>query len=323
MTAISESAGAWRPTVELAGLPAERTAKPATPAQPAAPAAADNDGFKLFGEDGFTFFDFLDIINPLQHIPIIGTLYRQLTSDHIDPGSRVIGSTLFFGPLGTFASVGDEMVRDITGKDVGEHMIAYFDGQAPGQGRVAEAKTAVVADAGMPIVPVAATVAPAPAGGVDPVTTWAMNEMAYRKSMAERVQSSLPAPVSAVATAATAYQRTAAEPSVGGVNAAPQAAFIDSAHRRVGNPAARQASSAIRSARGGASLYAAASYGRLGVNADRGGDRDEPAARPAPSGAIAADGGWFTETMLSAHRKYQDATGRDLSAPARAVDLRN
>ena len=28
--------------------------------------------FQAFGADGFTFLDFLDVINPLQHIPLVG-----------------------------------------------------------------------------------------------------------------------------------------------------------------------------------------------------------------------------------------------------------
>ena len=50
---------------------------------PAGAVAAEKP-FTLFGEDGFTFADFLDIINPLQHIPVLSTLYRHLTGDTID-----------------------------------------------------------------------------------------------------------------------------------------------------------------------------------------------------------------------------------------------
>ena len=53
--------------------------------------AGDNEAFQAFGEDGFTFADFIDIINPLQHIPVVATIYRAMTGDDIDPGSRVAG----------------------------------------------------------------------------------------------------------------------------------------------------------------------------------------------------------------------------------------
>ena len=45
----------------------------------------------FFGEDGFNFFDLLDIINPLQHIPILSGLYRKITGDEISPGARMMG----------------------------------------------------------------------------------------------------------------------------------------------------------------------------------------------------------------------------------------
>ena len=52
------------------------------------------DQFQAFGADGFTFLDFIDMINPLQHIPLVGSAYRELTGDEIDPASRVIGGTV-------------------------------------------------------------------------------------------------------------------------------------------------------------------------------------------------------------------------------------
>ena len=55
----------------------------------------------MFGEDGFTFADFVDVINPLQHIPLVSQAYRAITGDEISPGSRLAGATLFGGPVGT------------------------------------------------------------------------------------------------------------------------------------------------------------------------------------------------------------------------------
>src|SRR3546814_15608721 len=40
----------------------------------------------LFGKAGFSFGDFLDIINPIQHIPIVPTIYRAITGDTSQPG---------------------------------------------------------------------------------------------------------------------------------------------------------------------------------------------------------------------------------------------
>ena len=61
--------------------------------------------FKPFGDDGLTFGDVIDVINPLHHIPVIGTIYRKLTGDTIDPAIRVAGGALFGGPIGAAFSV--------------------------------------------------------------------------------------------------------------------------------------------------------------------------------------------------------------------------
>jgi hypothetical protein len=50
-------------------------------APPSANFVREDTGF--FGEDGFGFDDFLDIINPLQHLPPISLVYRELTGDEI------------------------------------------------------------------------------------------------------------------------------------------------------------------------------------------------------------------------------------------------
>ena len=42
-------------------------------------------------EEGITFGDVVDIINPLQHIPIVSTIYRMATNDDAGMGSRILG----------------------------------------------------------------------------------------------------------------------------------------------------------------------------------------------------------------------------------------
>jgi hypothetical protein len=84
--------------------------------------------FQAFGVDGFTFLDFLDVINPLQHIPLVGNMYRSLTGDEIDPGSRIAGSTLFGGPIGTVVALANVTIEQKTGQDIGGHMITLLSG---------------------------------------------------------------------------------------------------------------------------------------------------------------------------------------------------
>jgi hypothetical protein len=53
----------------------------------------------------FGFADLLDMINPLQHIPIVSSVYRHFTGDTVKPPSKIIGGGLFGGPIGAVASL--------------------------------------------------------------------------------------------------------------------------------------------------------------------------------------------------------------------------
>ena len=90
-----------------------------------------------WGEDGFTFGDLLDLINPLQHLPIISTLYRKFTGDEIAAGPRLLGGGLFGGVLGVASAALGVAVEAATGKDIGEHVLALFDGDSEDAGTVA------------------------------------------------------------------------------------------------------------------------------------------------------------------------------------------
>ncbi len=99
---------------------------PPPPRSPAAKPVAS-----LWGEDGFTFGDLLDIVNPLQHIPVISQLYRELTGDDIGYAPQVMGGALFGGVIGLIASLINVIVDDETGKDIGEHAVAMLFGDDP------------------------------------------------------------------------------------------------------------------------------------------------------------------------------------------------
>ena len=85
----------------------------------------------FFGADGvFGWDDFLDVINPLQHIPIVAQIYRAVTGDEINGAAELIGS-LPVGPLGIIGMMGaiaDLAVKDTTGKDIGENLEAMVFG---------------------------------------------------------------------------------------------------------------------------------------------------------------------------------------------------
>jgi hypothetical protein len=94
--------------------------------------AVDDFVSNFWGEDGFTFDDVLDLINPLQHLPIISTLYRELTGDDISNAARIIGGTLFGGVAGMASGVVNAMFDEMTGGDIGEQVMALFSGDTPG-----------------------------------------------------------------------------------------------------------------------------------------------------------------------------------------------
>lgn len=77
---------------------------------------------------GFIAFlkNIIDIINPLQHIPVISTIYRHLTGDEISPAARLAGDTLYGGPIGAAVAMADITTEKITGRDVGGTVMAML-----------------------------------------------------------------------------------------------------------------------------------------------------------------------------------------------------
>lgn len=103
---------------------------------------SDSDSeFKFFGDDGASFLDFVDMVNPLQHIPLVSTAYRAITGDEIDPAARLVGGTIFGGPIGLAASAFNVILEHNTGMDTGEHVLALFEGdeeEMPGDTQLAK-----------------------------------------------------------------------------------------------------------------------------------------------------------------------------------------
>jgi len=74
----------------------------------------------------FGFDDILDIINPLQHIPVVSTLYRKFTGDTMSPTAEIFGGALFGGVVGAVSSVADVLWTQATGKDMGNTVYAWL-----------------------------------------------------------------------------------------------------------------------------------------------------------------------------------------------------
>jgi len=104
---------------------------------------SDDQSKDLFGQDGFTFGDFLDIINPLQHIPVVSTIYRSISGDEIEPGSRIAGGAPFGGGIGLASALVNAVIEDGTGKDLGDHALAMI-GVEGGGGEINAGQLAAV-----------------------------------------------------------------------------------------------------------------------------------------------------------------------------------
>jgi len=101
--------------------------------------------------EGFSFDDFLDIINPLQHLPVISTIYRHLTGDKIGLPEKIAGDGLYGGVVGLACSIGDALFQQITGKDVGDTVYAFLTGEDDATTSVASASASVLPASSMHI----------------------------------------------------------------------------------------------------------------------------------------------------------------------------
>jgi len=87
------------------------------PAVGEATASPVRGALRLFGADGFNFGDLIDLVNPLQHVPVLGNLYRRFTGDIAAPAIRVAGGALFGGPLGAAFAAASVMLKQIVNPD--------------------------------------------------------------------------------------------------------------------------------------------------------------------------------------------------------------
>ncbi len=78
-----------------------------------------------------SFGDVLDMLNPLQHIPVVSAVYRAATGETINPVSRIAGDSLYGGVLGvasavlsTFIAMGDEAIGALNKEPSASSMLA-------------------------------------------------------------------------------------------------------------------------------------------------------------------------------------------------------
>ncbi len=153
------------PPVAIAAVPAAAMGMAPSPATPGAAAAepdwnhidrrerghlvatghvnpATKGDNQYFGADGFTFDDFIDMINPLHHIPLIGSLYRWASGDTISPGSAIIGAGLLGGPIGLIAgAIGAAVTEANGGENMADAVVASVLGDGEPEATVMAAVT--------------------------------------------------------------------------------------------------------------------------------------------------------------------------------------
>lgn len=94
----------------------------------------------------FGFKDALDLINPLQHLPIISSIYHAVTGDESNnPAVKVVGDAIYGGPLGAVSGAMDGIFKEVSGKDTLATLAGIFDGDAS-DNNPAAAPTAVAAN---------------------------------------------------------------------------------------------------------------------------------------------------------------------------------
>ena len=151
---------------------------PAGGKTPGVPVSADKSSGDTSGAAPHeSFFHHLwDVINPLQHLPVIGTIYRAITGEHLDPVEKIAGDTLYGGLWGAVSSIADVAFESITGKSFEDTALALFKSDD----KIKVASTMVAAptinanvslpSADLPALPTTTMAANAPAnipGGMD------------------------------------------------------------------------------------------------------------------------------------------------------------
>ena len=152
---------------------------------------------------------------------MIGTVYRYLTGDTIGAIPRIIGDTLYGGPIGFVSGLVDAALKKDSGKDMGETMIAAVTGND----NVGTSPNANVAAAGNNPA-AAANQASAPAGTATMASAVAPGP-APGAAVAVPVSASVVGgPASVTSLAATTGRDPTTPPLPGAATGDPRAAFL-------------------------------------------------------------------------------------------------
>lgn len=162
-----------------AGTSATKAAANATKPDTAKPDTATASSDSMWH---VSFDDVLDVVNPLQHLPIVGTVYRALTHDQIKTPEKIAGDTLYGGVMGLASSVADFAFEKATGHNFGDTVLALFTGHYSD-----EEPTAVASADKAKVAPDSTSPAQAQNAATTPITlaqSTTTNEIALSQSLA-------------------------------------------------------------------------------------------------------------------------------------------
>ncbi len=125
---------------------------------------------KVAKQDAFQFKDVVDVVNPLHHIPIVGSIYREMTNDTIHPVSQIIGGGLYGGPVGAVTGTANAITQVQTGKDISAHAMDLVSFKKKPSYEELDGTTIAMANLSNSI---------APQAGPDKITTLSLSPMPY------------------------------------------------------------------------------------------------------------------------------------------------
>lgn len=303
------------------------------------------DQAKPKGEDEASFWDLLDVINPLQHIPVVSTIYREITGDTIKPIARLAGGALFGGIVGAGLAAASAAAEGMMGLENGESMLSFLFGGTEDEARPTvdagtemarqtigaapegqESPAQMIARYAQPLEEMAQTAQAAASTPSAPAMAGAMMPSSAAPFMMDQPSAaSAPAPEPATAFAAMRQRvETAAAPQVAppaGVMPATAAALKgpETADRAQENQAAARAPDAVQRALEAQGLGPDAAAHPM-IQALAAGKRVAPTApvSGAPTETPQQMPGWFDQAMMQALDRYEQ-TGKLNGAATRSA----
>lgn len=239
-----------------------------------------------YRERSYSFRDIMESFNPIQHIPVLGHLYRQATGTQLHPVARVLGGAAT-GPLGVVSALANTALESATGRDLSGHILHAVAPQRDGAANTQLAGGSYIYD------PVRNPNAPTAPGAND-----------FTANMAQAPQPDLQGPART--------QRRNRRQDQDGQQAAPTAPA---------NPAAAVAAAAVQPAAGSAVPAAAVAGGATGTPPQPGILLAQAVNAPSAAGAAAAPGRSIQQYIVMGGLRPQ---GGDVQRPVQnTVPARN